>query len=83
MGRRKDVSMEIQSALVYLYRSSGAVRQQVEAQGKEILYQAIFSDQHFIPRGVIWTPYYLISTWLYKRQILQGIRDTLQGLRKY
>ena len=32
---------------------------------------------------VIWTPYYLINTWLYKRQILQGIRDTLQGLRKY
>ena len=28
-------------------------------------------------------PYYLINTWLYKRQILQGIRDTLQGLRKY
>ena len=22
-------------------------------------------------------------TWLYKRQTLQGIRDTLQGLRKY
>ena len=27
-------------------------------------------------------PHYLINNWLYKRQILQGIRDTLQGLRK-
>ena len=26
--------------------------------------------------------YYPINTWLYKRQILQGIRDTLKGLRK-
>ena len=34
-------------------------------------------------RGVIWTPCYLINTWLYKPQILQGIRDTLQGLRKH
>ena len=33
--------------------------------------------------GVIWTPYYLINTWLYKPQILQGIRDALQGLRKH
>ena len=32
--------------------------------------------------GVIWTPY-LINTWLYKPQILQGITDTLQGLRKH
>ena len=28
-------------------------------------------------------PYYLINTWLHKLQILQGIRDTIQGLRKY
>ena len=28
-------------------------------------------------------PHYLINTWLYKPQILQGIRDTLQGLRKH
>ena len=34
--------------------------------------------------GVIWTPlYYLINTSLYKPQILQGIRYTLQDLRKY
>ena len=49
------------------------------------IYQAI-SDPHFIPREVSsgHTPhYYLINTWLCKRQILQGIRDTLQGLRKY
>ena len=32
--------------------------------------------------GVIWTPYYVINTLLYKRQRLQGIRGTLQGLRK-
>ena len=28
-------------------------------------------------------PYFLINTWLYIPQILQGIRDTLQGLRKH
>ena len=28
-------------------------------------------------------PYFLINTWSYKPQILQGIRDTLQGLRKH
>ena len=33
--------------------------------------------------GVIWNPYYLINKWLYKPYILQGIRDTLQGLRKH
>ena len=38
---------------------------------------------HFIPRRVIWTPPYLINTLLYKPQILQGITDTLQGLRKH
>ena len=26
---------------------------------------------------------YLINTWLYKRQILQGIRDALQCFRNY
>ena len=26
---------------------------------------------------------YVINTWLYKRQILQGIKDALLGLRKY
>ena len=29
------------------------------------------------------SPYYLINTWLYKPQILQDIRNTLQGLRKH
>ena len=33
--------------------------------------------------GVVCTQYYLINTWLYKSQILQGFRDTLQGLRKH
>ena len=28
-------------------------------------------------------PYYLINTWLYQPQILQGIRYTLQDLRKH
>ena len=44
---------------------------------------------HTLYQGVIWTPppppppYYLINIWLYKPQMLQGIRDTLQGLRKH
>ena len=32
--------------------------------------------------GIIWTSYYLFNSWLYKAQILQGMRDTFQGLRK-
>ena len=34
-------------------------------------------------KGSSGPPHYLINTWLYKCQILQGIRDILQGLRKY
>ena len=46
-------------------------------------YSKLFRTHTLYQRGVIWTPYYLISTWLYKPQILQGIRDTLQRLRKH
>ena len=50
-------------------------------------YTKLFRTPHFIPRGGggghLDPGYYLINTWLYKRQILQGIRDTLQDLRKY
>ena len=47
------------------------------------LYHTI-SDPHFIARGGgHLDPYYLINAWLYKHQILQAIRDTLQGLIKY
>ena len=35
------------------------------------------------PGGYLVPPYYLINTRLYKSQVLQGSRDTLQGLRKY
>ena len=46
-------------------------------------YTKLFRTHTLYQEGVIWTPYYLINTWLYKTQILQGIRDTLQGLRKH
>ena len=54
-------------------------------------YTKLFWTHTLYQGGVIWnlphsptpTPYYLINTWLYKPQILQGIRYTLQGLRKH
>ena len=48
-----------------------------------LLIPSYFGPALYTKRGVIWTPYYLINTWLYKPQILQGIRDTLQSLRKH
>ena len=47
---------------------------------------ALLIPSYFGPtrEGIIWTPLTISSTLgRYKRHIFQGIRDTLQGLRKY
>ena len=55
----------------------------VSCSAYPFLYQSI-SDPHFIPReGAIWTPTISSTICFTKRQILQGNRDALRGLRKY
>ena len=51
--------------------------------GSTLLIPSYFGPTLYTKGGSSGPPYYLNNTWLYKRQILQGIRDTLQGLRKY
>ena len=51
--------------------------------GLTLLIPSYFGLTLYTKGGSSGPPYYLINTWLYKPQILQGIRDTIQGLRKH
>ena len=77
------INMDKHESLLRVLKSPKKTQRNTDYDTLTLLIPSYFGPTLYTKGGSSGPPYYLMNTWLYKPQILQGIRDTLQRLRKH